>query len=149
MEVMFMACASPFHLLILVPLPITGWLGSFIRQNEGYSLLLNKEKAGWEVLLLSVFKLPDELPALPCPSPFISGVSMAGRAGARGIKGRFITKRAPTPGTLFPLLLPVMRPAPPSCLVFGAQICAAPALLPRPQGKEQQSPLQTSLCSTC
>lgn len=80
MEVMFMARAPPFHLFILIPLPITGWLGSFTGENEGHFLLLNKEKAGCEVFLLSVFKLPDELPALPCSSPFISGVNRQGRS---------------------------------------------------------------------
>lgn len=94
---MFMAHAPPFPFLILISLPITGWLGSFIRENEAHFLLLNKEKAGCEVFLLSVFMLPDELPALPCPPPFISGASVAGGAGARGIKGSFITKRAPIP----------------------------------------------------
>lgn len=147
-EVMLMAHAPPFCLLILLPLPITGWLHGFIGENEGHFLLLNKEKAGCEFFLLSIFKLPDKLPALPCPSPFISGVIVAGRAGARGIKSRVITKRAPAPGTHFPLLLPVMRPGPPLCLLFGAQICAPP-LLPRPQRTGQQSPLQTSMCSTC
>lgn len=100
MEVMLKARAPPFCLSFLFLCPSQDGWGVLLGRMRVISYCsTTKKKAGCEVFLLSVFKLPDELPALPCPSPFISAESVAGGAGARGIKSGFITKRAPDPGT--------------------------------------------------
>lgn len=122
-----------------------GW-GVLLERMRVISYCWTKKKLA--VKFSSFLFLSCQMSSLLCPAHLHSSLEWTGRAGARSIKSRFITKRAANSGTHFPLLLPLMRAGPPPCLPFGAQICAPPLLL-RPQRKGQQSPWQTSLCSTC